>query len=71
MKILRIILWGFGIGDIIVGFITATNAPSEFLNQGIGQILLGFVFCGAAIYCSTRIKAQAEEKEQYEKWKNH
>ena len=68
MKILRVLLWIFGVANIPVGIITMANAPAEFVGQGISQFVLGIVFCGGAIYCTQRIKAKKQEAEEYEKW---
>ncbi|WP_195636796.1 hypothetical protein [Alistipes shahii] len=68
MKILRVLLWIFGVANIPVGIITMANAPAEFVGQGISQFVLGIAFCGGAIYCTQRIKAKKQEAEEYEKW---
>jgi len=70
MKILRVLLWIFGVANILVGIITMANAPAEFVEQGIRQLLLGIAFCGGAIYCTQRIKAKKQEQEEYNKWQN-
>lgn len=71
MKILRVLLWVIGVANLLVGIVTMINAPSEFVEPGIRQFVLGIAFCGGAVYCSQRIKAKKQASEEYDNWQKN
>ena len=71
MKVLRVILWILGVCNILAGIITVANAPKEFAEQGLKQLIMGVAFCGGAIYCSQRINAKEQEQKEYKDWQNN
>lgn len=68
MKILRVLLWVFGVANLLIGIVTMINASSEYVEKGIRQFVLGVTFCGGAVYCSQRIKTKKQATEEYDNW---
>jgi len=71
MKVFGIVLAIFGVLNIVRGIGIMSNGSIEaYSGQGMGLLLLGFVFIGGSIYSFHRVNQKQKEKDAFDKWNN-
>ena len=71
MRFLACILFFLGIGNLIIGAITKSQAPVEFQGQATGNLLMGLVFIIGGVFAWNKAGKKKEEKDDFDKWKDN